>query len=59
MPKPSVPNLQACLWQMLDVSVSQLAPLHPALAPSITQKQRELKDSWLQLQKDFRYPGQS
>ncbi|TNM99914.1 hypothetical protein fugu_012947 [Takifugu bimaculatus] len=29
---------------MLDVSVSQLCNLHPALAPSITQKQRELKD---------------
>ncbi|TNM99911.1 hypothetical protein fugu_012944 [Takifugu bimaculatus] len=39
---------------MLDVSVSQLCNLHPALAPSITQKQRELKDSWLHLQKDFR-----
>ncbi|KAM9727031.1 uncharacterized protein mymx isoform 1-T1 [Menidia menidia] len=39
---------------MLDVSVSQLSNLHPALAASITQKQGEVKDCWTLLQRDFR-----
>ncbi|XP_054874517.1 spectrin beta chain, non-erythrocytic 2 isoform X6 [Amphiprion ocellaris] len=39
---------------MLDVSVSQLSNLHPALAASVTQKQSEVKDCWTLLQKVFR-----
>ncbi|XP_069546160.1 uncharacterized protein [Brachyistius frenatus] len=39
---------------MLDVSVSQLSNLHPALAASVTQKQSEVKDCWALLQKVFR-----
>ncbi|XP_061766649.1 uncharacterized protein LOC133559181 isoform X2 [Nerophis ophidion] len=39
---------------MLDVSVSQLSNLHPALAAGVTQKQGELKDCWVSLQKVFR-----
>ncbi|XP_026211055.1 uncharacterized protein LOC113158924 isoform X3 [Anabas testudineus] len=39
---------------MLDVSVSQLSNLHPALASSVTQKQSEVKDCWTLLQKVFR-----
>nr|XP_057914138.1 uncharacterized protein LOC131107810 isoform X3 [Doryrhamphus excisus] len=39
---------------MLDVSVSQLSNLHPALAAGVTQKQIELKDCWASLQKVFR-----
>lgn len=52
--KPSVPNMQACLCQMLDVSMSQLSNLHPGLAAGITQKQSEVKDCWSLLQKVFR-----
>lgn len=52
--KPSPPNAQACVWQMLDVSMSQLSNLHPGLAAGITQKQSEVKDCWLLLQKVFR-----
>lgn len=52
--KPSPPNVQACVWQMLDVSMSQLSNLHPGLAAGITQKQSEVKDCWLLLQKVFR-----
>ncbi|XP_047459002.1 uncharacterized protein LOC125018769 isoform X3 [Mugil cephalus] len=39
---------------MLDVSVSQLSNLHPALAASVSQKQSEVKDCWALLQKVFR-----
>ncbi|KAM3606718.1 uncharacterized protein V6R79_021938 [Siganus canaliculatus] len=39
---------------MLDVSVSQLSNLHPALAAGVTQKQSEVKDCWALLQKAFR-----
>ncbi|XP_059215933.1 spectrin beta chain, non-erythrocytic 5 [Centropristis striata] len=39
---------------MLDVSVSQVSNLHPALAASVTQKQNEVKDCWVLLQKVFR-----
>ncbi|XP_037127055.1 uncharacterized protein LOC119134475 isoform X1 [Syngnathus acus] len=39
---------------MLDVSVSQLSNLHPALAAGVTQKQSEVKDCWVSLQKVFR-----
>ncbi|XP_068183911.1 spectrin beta chain, non-erythrocytic 1 isoform X2 [Antennarius striatus] len=39
---------------MLDVSVSQLSNLHPALSAGITQKQSEVKDCWALLQKVFR-----
>nr|XP_033469138.1 spectrin beta chain, non-erythrocytic 5 isoform X5 [Epinephelus lanceolatus] len=39
---------------MLDVSVSQVSNLHPALAASVTQKQSEVKDCWALLQKVFR-----
>ncbi|XP_041803637.1 uncharacterized protein LOC121613964 isoform X2 [Chelmon rostratus] len=39
---------------MLDVSVSQLSNLHPALAAGVTQKQSEVKDCWALLQKVFR-----
>ncbi|XP_027133555.1 spectrin alpha chain, non-erythrocytic 1 isoform X6 [Larimichthys crocea] len=39
---------------MLDVSVSQLSNLHPALAAGVTQKQSEVKDCWALLQKIFR-----
>lgn len=39
---------------MLDVSVSQLSNLHPALAAGVTQKQSEVKDSWALLQKALR-----
>ncbi|KAM6956309.1 uncharacterized protein mymx [Aplochiton taeniatus] len=36
---------------VLDVTVSQLSNLHPALAAGVTQKQSEVKDSWTCLQK--------
>lgn len=39
---------------MLDVSVSQLSNLHPALAAGVTLKQSEVKDCWALLQKVFR-----
>ncbi|XP_043111256.1 spectrin alpha chain isoform X3 [Puntigrus tetrazona] len=39
---------------MLDVSVSQLSNLHPALAARVTQKQSEVKDRWAFLQKTLR-----
>ncbi|XP_041865988.1 spectrin beta chain, non-erythrocytic 1 isoform X3 [Melanotaenia boesemani] len=39
---------------MLDVTVSQLSNLHPALAASVTQKHSEVKDCWALLQRDFR-----
>ncbi|KAK7139728.1 hypothetical protein R3I94_012393 [Phoxinus phoxinus] len=39
---------------MLDVTVSQLSNLHPALAARVTQKQSELKDCWAVLQKTLR-----
>ncbi|XP_030604636.1 uncharacterized protein mymx isoform X3 [Archocentrus centrarchus] len=39
---------------MLDVSVSQLSNVHPALAASVTQKQSDVKDCWSLLQKVFR-----
>ncbi|XP_067278657.1 spectrin beta chain, non-erythrocytic 1 isoform X6 [Pseudorasbora parva] len=39
---------------MLDVTVSQLSNLHPALAARVTQKQSELKDYWAVLQKTLR-----
>ncbi|XP_038593334.1 uncharacterized protein LOC119917207 isoform X3 [Micropterus salmoides] len=39
---------------MLDVSVSQLSNLHPALTAGVTQKQSEVKDCWAHLQKVFR-----
>ncbi|XP_028279297.1 uncharacterized protein mymx isoform X3 [Parambassis ranga] len=39
---------------MLDVSVSQLSNLHPALAASVMKKQSEVKDCWAILQKVFR-----
>ncbi|XP_034464212.1 uncharacterized protein LOC117775298 isoform X2 [Hippoglossus hippoglossus] len=39
---------------MLDVSVSQLSNLHPALAAGVTQKQSEVKDCWALLHKAFR-----
>lgn len=41
-------------FQMLDVTVSQLSNLHPALAARVTQKQSELKDCWAVLQKTLR-----
>ncbi|XP_037322097.2 uncharacterized protein LOC119214430 isoform X1 [Pungitius pungitius] len=39
---------------VLDVSVSQVSNLHPALAAGVTQKQIEVKDRWALLQKAFR-----
>ncbi|KAM8860208.1 uncharacterized protein mymx isoform 6-T6 [Spinachia spinachia] len=39
---------------VLDVSVSQVSNLHPALAAGVTQKQLEVKDCWALLQKAFR-----
>ncbi|KAJ0066727.1 hypothetical protein NL108_002298 [Boleophthalmus pectinirostris] len=39
---------------MLDVSVSQLSNLHPALATGVIQKQSEIKESWALLQKTLR-----
>ncbi|XP_010787794.1 uncharacterized protein mymx isoform X6 [Notothenia coriiceps] len=39
---------------MLDVSVSQVSNLHPALAAGVTQKQSEVKDCWALLQKVLR-----
>ncbi|XP_028324482.1 uncharacterized protein mymx isoform X2 [Gouania willdenowi] len=39
---------------MLDVSVSQVSHLHPALAAGVTQKQKEVKDCWALLQKVYR-----
>ncbi|XP_029962770.1 uncharacterized protein mymx isoform X3 [Salarias fasciatus] len=39
---------------MLDVSVSQMSNLHPALAASVAQKQSEVKDCWTLLQKVYR-----
>ncbi|XP_061692613.1 uncharacterized protein LOC133509530 isoform X2 [Syngnathoides biaculeatus] len=39
---------------MLDVTVSQMSNLHPALAAGVTQKQREVRDCWVSLQKVFR-----
>ncbi|KAJ8393231.1 hypothetical protein AAFF_G00063030 [Aldrovandia affinis] len=39
---------------MLDVTVSQLSKLHPALALRVTQKQGEVKDGWALLQKAVR-----
>uniref|UniRef100_A0A665WM16 PH domain-containing protein n=1 Tax=Echeneis naucrates TaxID=173247 RepID=A0A665WM16_ECHNA len=39
---------------MLDVSVSQLSNLHPALAAGVVRKQSEVKDCWALLQKVFR-----
>lgn len=42
------------MWQLLDVSVSQLANLHPSLAAGITRRQSEVKDSWALLQRVFR-----
>ncbi|XP_031139979.1 uncharacterized protein LOC116039359 isoform X2 [Sander lucioperca] len=39
---------------MLDVSLSQVSNLHPALAAGVTQKQSEVKDCWALLQKVFR-----
>ncbi|XP_029306060.1 uncharacterized protein mymx [Cottoperca gobio] len=39
---------------MLDVSVSQVSNLHPALAAGVTQKQSEVKDCWALLQKLLR-----
>ncbi|XP_061545831.1 uncharacterized protein LOC133409602 isoform X2 [Phycodurus eques] len=39
---------------MLDVTVSQLSNLHPALAAGVTQKQKEVRDCWVSLQKVFR-----
>ncbi|KAG9344321.1 hypothetical protein JZ751_010990 [Albula glossodonta] len=39
---------------MLDVTVSQLSKLHPALAVRVTQKQGEVKDGWALLQKAVR-----
>ncbi|KAL1263653.1 hypothetical protein QQF64_006392 [Cirrhinus molitorella] len=39
---------------MLDVSVSQLSNLHPALSARVAQKQSEVKDCWAVLQKTLR-----
>ncbi|XP_042358037.1 uncharacterized protein LOC121954542 isoform X2 [Plectropomus leopardus] len=39
---------------MLDVNVSQVSNLHPALAAGVTQKQTQVKDCWALLQKVFR-----
>ncbi|XP_034096924.1 spectrin beta chain, non-erythrocytic 1 isoform X8 [Gymnodraco acuticeps] len=39
---------------MLDVSVSQVSNLHPALAAGVTQKQSEVKDCWALLQRVLR-----
>nr|XP_055026003.1 spectrin beta chain, non-erythrocytic 1 isoform X5 [Misgurnus anguillicaudatus] len=39
---------------MLDVTVSQLSNLHPALAARVTQKQSEMKECWAVLQKTVR-----
>lgn len=39
---------------MLDVTVSQLSNLHPALAARVTHKQSEVKDGWALLQKAVR-----
>ncbi|XP_057198284.1 uncharacterized protein LOC130559313 isoform X2 [Triplophysa rosa] len=39
---------------MLDVTVSQLSNLHPALAARVTQKQSEMKDCWALFQKTVR-----
>ncbi|XP_039594244.1 uncharacterized protein LOC120516555 isoform X3 [Polypterus senegalus] len=39
---------------MLDVTVSQLSNLHPILAARVTQKQKEVKDSWVLLQQAVR-----
>ncbi|KAK6329592.1 hypothetical protein J4Q44_G00015700 [Coregonus suidteri] len=42
---------------MLDVTVSQLSNLHPALTVKVTQKQTEVKDCWSLLQKVVRNDG--
>ncbi|XP_076830237.1 uncharacterized protein mymx isoform X2 [Brachyhypopomus gauderio] len=39
---------------VLDVTVSQLSNLHPALAARVAEKQGEVKDSWLLLQSTVR-----
>ncbi|XP_048863767.1 uncharacterized protein LOC125738638 isoform X2 [Brienomyrus brachyistius] len=39
---------------MLDVTVSQLSNLHPALASRVVQKQSEVRDAWAVLQKAIR-----
>ncbi|MGH0172216.1 UNVERIFIED_CONTAM: hypothetical protein FKN15_014159 [Acipenser sinensis] len=39
---------------MLDVTVSQLSNLHPTLAERVTQKQREVKNTWALLQQAVR-----
>ncbi|KAJ8361429.1 hypothetical protein SKAU_G00179540 [Synaphobranchus kaupii] len=39
---------------MLDVTVSQLSKLHPALAVRVLQKQREVKEGWALLQRAVR-----
>lgn len=41
-------------FQMLDVTVSQLSNLHPALAARVIQKQSEMKDCWALFQKTVR-----
>ncbi|KAK1791378.1 hypothetical protein P4O66_013384 [Electrophorus voltai] len=40
--------------QVLDVTVSQLSNLHPALAARVAEKQAKVKDSWLLLQSTVR-----
>ncbi|KAG7260317.1 hypothetical protein CRUP_036672 [Coryphaenoides rupestris] len=39
---------------MLDVTVSQLSNLHPALAAGVSRKQSEVKDFWAALQRALR-----
>jgi len=39
---------------MLDVTVSQLSNLHPALAAGVSRKQGEVKDFWAALQRALR-----
>lgn len=42
------------LFQMLDVTVSQLLSLQPSLAARVTPKHRDVKESWAQLQQVLR-----
>lgn len=42
------------LFQMLDVTVSQLLNLQPSLAARVTSKHRDIKESWAQLQQALR-----
>lgn len=50
----SVTSQLFSLFQMLDVTVSQLLNLQPSLAARVTSKHRDVKESWAQLQQALR-----